>query len=98
MPTYRVLMGTWEVEVRSPDGALSAHRRVQCRVAGDVETLAGIREPSEGCVYVYRVRRARGRQLHSVRIVGGDSDGTAGVREPRRPLPGPGHLSVERDA
>lgn len=48
---------------------------------------------------VYRRRRVRGRKLvgYFAGGTGGDDDGSAGVREPRRPLPGPSSLSATLD-
>lgn len=93
-------MGTYEVEVRSPAGELVGVRRVRCGPAADpalVAEGAGLPRPDRGCRYVYRVRRGgRGRVLASVDFLGeGRGGGTAGVREPRRPLPGPGSLTAE---
>lgn len=46
---------------------------------------------------VYRHRRARGRKLVGLFAGVGGDDGTAGVREPRRPLPAPPSLRAEAD-
>lgn len=56
-------------------------------------------DPHAGVYAVYRRRRVRGRRLvgYFAGGSGGDGDGLAGVREPRRPLPDPGHLAAERD-
>jgi hypothetical protein len=46
---------------------------------------------------VYRRRRGRGRRLVAVFMGPGDDDGSAGVREPRRPLPNPPSLRAEAE-
>ena len=46
---------------------------------------------------VYRHRRGRARRLVTVFMGPGDDDGTAGVREPRRPLPNPPSLHAEAE-
>jgi hypothetical protein len=46
---------------------------------------------------VYRHRRVRGRRLVGAFSPDGPDTGTAGVREPRRPLPTPPNLRVEAD-
>ena len=46
---------------------------------------------------VYRHRRVRGRRLVGAFSPGGPDTGTAGVREPRRPLPIPPSLRAEAD-
>jgi hypothetical protein len=46
---------------------------------------------------VYRRRRVRGRRLVAVFMGPGDDDGTAGVREPRRPRPTLPTLHAEAD-
>jgi hypothetical protein len=46
---------------------------------------------------VYRRRRVRGRRLVAVFMGPGDDDGTAGVREPRRPKPAPPSLRAEAE-
>jgi hypothetical protein len=56
-------------------------------------------DPHAGVYAVYRRRRVRGRRLvgYFAGGSGGEGDGLAGVREPRRPLPDPGHLAAEQD-
>jgi hypothetical protein len=46
---------------------------------------------------VYRRRRGRGRRLVAVFLGPDGDDGTAGVREPRRPKPSPPSLHAEAD-
>lgn len=46
---------------------------------------------------VYRHRRVRGRRLVGAFLPDGPEAGTAGVREPRRPLPSPPSLRAEAE-
>jgi hypothetical protein len=46
---------------------------------------------------VYRHRRVRGRRLVGAFSPDGPEPGTAGVREPRRPLPSPPSLRAEAE-
>ncbi len=95
-------MATYEIELRDGHGrplrarfcvaALSAERAV-------LEARLLMPAPEDGCLYA-AFRRRRGRRSRLELIVGagpGQRDGLAGVREPRRPLPDPGHLSVALD-
>jgi hypothetical protein len=74
------------VDAASPSEAVVAARRL-LPVASTLELYA-----------VYRHRRLRGRQLVGTYPAGGgDDDGLAGVREPRRPHPAPPSLHAEAD-
>jgi hypothetical protein len=64
------------------------------------ESIAAARSavPDDDHTYaVYRRRRVRGRRLVAVFTGPGDDDGTAGVREPRRPRPTLPSLRAEAD-
>lgn len=66
-------------------------------VVAHAQMSLGVSSPGTRCSFaVYRRRRLRGRTLVAVVPVGG-SDGSAGVREPRRPQPGPGSLTAARE-
>jgi hypothetical protein len=78
------------------------HHRVSVDAPSPAEAVVLARSQTQGApeadLYaVYRRRRAgRGRLVASFPGSGG-GDGLAGVREPRRPLPDPGHLQAQRD-
>ena len=91
-------MSEFDVEVCGADGRTVA-RRVGLEAQGPGEALLRARRyldagaasgsAGEGWVYaVYRHRRVRGRRLVGY-FSGGADGGSAGVREPRRPLPHP---------
>ena len=78
------------------------HQRVSVDAAspGEAVVLARVQTqgfPDADLYAVCRRRRAgRGRLVASFTGPAG-GEGLAGVREPRRPLPDPGHLHAERD-
>lgn len=90
-------MATYDVVLQDGTGRCSWPG---IRASGPSEALIRARGLSAGSrdhVYaVYRRRRGRGRQLMGY-FAGGapGDDGTAGVREPRRPLPSPPSLHAE---
>ncbi|GAA1763766.1 MAG TPA: hypothetical protein PKH97_11260 [Tetrasphaera sp.] len=98
-------MGTYDVEIRDLRGHMLFTRRGiqaadEAGARDHVRKIWGPRRREDCVMTTYRQRRARGRVLVGSDYLpgsgdGGGDDGAAGVREPRRPLPGPGHLSAE---
>lgn len=97
-------MRSYDVEIRDLDGqVLLARYRLPAR--DELEAAAEARRHLAGpgrdvVVSCYRRRRLRGRRLAMTEYVaeeGGDGDGLAGVREPRRPRPDPGQLYAAAD-
>lgn len=93
-------MERFDVEFRDRHGICRRSLQVIAGSAGEAVMHARTRVPSQQAMTyaVYRHRRIRGRRLVGY-YAGGDDEGggLAGVREPRRPAPDPGHLSAERD-
>ena len=78
------------LEAEGPAEALILARGSMARAPGAV--------PADDHTYaVYRRRRVRGRRLVAVFMGPEGDDGTAGVREPRRPRPNPPSLRAEAD-
>jgi hypothetical protein len=97
-------MATYEVELHDRHG-LWRHRAV-VRAAEPWDAVADARallpetsDPDDTYVVFQQRRLRRRRTLLRVRAGGpwGAGGDGAGVREPRRPKPGPGHLSAEAD-
>ena len=97
-------MATYEVELRDGHG-VCRHRAVvratePWNAVADARVLLPAAHDPEGTYVVLQPRRLRRRRtLLTVRAGGPDGFGgdAAGVREPRRPMPGPGHLTAEAD-
>lgn len=98
-------MASYDVLVQDQAGRLrDCCLRIQAASPSEAVICARASLPpgADGHVYaVYRHRRARHRRARHRRLVGvfaglgpGD-DGSAGVREPRRPLPAPPSLRAE---
>ncbi len=99
-------MRRYVVEARDRDGVCRARATFTASEPAEAMWEAQVRLRPEGiCTYaVYRPGRFHRRLMLVTAASGGPggdgSDGgggLAGVREPRRPKPGPGHLSVARD-
>ncbi|HET8767739.1 MAG TPA: hypothetical protein VFM86_10485 [Pedococcus sp.] len=94
-------MATYDVHVG--DGRVVRDFRAHITAASPSEAVQAARraipEPAwHGLVTVFRHRRLRGRALVGTYAAGGrGDDGSAGVREPRRPLPTPPGLSCEAE-
>ncbi|GAB3441508.1 hypothetical protein GCM10027517_17670 [Phycicoccus ginsengisoli] len=94
-------MATYDVHVG--DGRVVRDFRAQISAASPSEAVLAARRAMpapawHGVVTVYRHRRLRGRALVGTYAAGGPGDdGTAGVREPRRPLPGPPGIAHAAD-
>lgn len=85
-------MSRYDVVLQGVDGAQRACRlHIEAGSPGEAvwqarRAMGASVTPTSGALYaVYRHRRVRGRRL--VGLFGGDDDGSAGVREPRRPRP-----------
>ncbi|MFN8099746.1 MAG: hypothetical protein U0Q21_15825 [Dermatophilaceae bacterium] len=102
-------MGIYDVEVRTLTGDLVL-ARYRLPAVSEAQAVADTcrqlpqAEVREDCLATcYRLRRRPGRRrvLAVSAFIpgggGGEGDGLAGVREPRRPLPGPGHLYAAAD-
>jgi len=94
-------MATYDVHVGGPGRVRTFRAHIEA--ASPAEALMAARRsvpaPAwHGQVSVYRHRRLRGRRLVGTYLAGdpGD-DGLAGVREPRRPAPGPPGLRAEAE-
>lgn len=98
-------MGTYDVEIRNLRGHIlltrkGIHAESEEAARDHVRRIWGARRPEDCVMTTYRQRRGRRRVLVGNDYLpggggeGGD-DGSAGVREPRRPLPGPSHLYAE---
>ena len=84
---------TLEISAASPGEAVMRARRAFELTGPPGREVA---ETREQLYAVYRLRRVRGRRL--VGVFGGSGPGgTAGVREPRRPLVDPPSLRARRD-
>ena len=96
-------MATYDVQVRDHTGAMRNHRlHIEAASPSEAVMLARRDMPDSAGLEVYAVyrhRRLRGRKLVGLYPAGGGGgdDGTAGVREPRRPYPAPPSLSAEAD-
>jgi hypothetical protein len=93
-------MATYDVHVG--DGRRVRDFRASLEAASPSEAVMlarrAIPAPAwHGQVDVYRHRRLRGRLLVGTYVAGGPDDGTAGVREPRRPRPAPPDVRAEAD-
>lgn len=67
-------------------------------LAGPTLRRVAERDHTQADLYaVYRHRRVRGRRLVGAFSPDGPEGGTAGVREPRRPLPTPPSLRAEAE-
>jgi hypothetical protein len=97
-------MATYEVVLHDRPG-VCRHRAVlrasePWNAVADARVLLPPAHDPEGTYVVFEQRRLRRRRtLLTVRAggPGGPGGDGAGVREPRRPKPGPGHLSAEVD-
>jgi hypothetical protein len=93
-------MRTYDVHVG--DGGRRVHNfRAHIRAASPSEALLAARRAMptpawHGLVSVFQHRRLRRRALVGTFLADGPDDGSAGVREPRRPLPAPPSLEVAR--
>lgn len=100
-------MGTYDVEIRDLHGHIlltrkGIHAADEAGARDHVRKIWGPRRRQDCVMTTYRQRHARGRVLVGTEYLpgsgggdGGGDDGAAGVREPRRPRPGPGHLYAE---
>jgi hypothetical protein len=93
-------MKRYEVTQRGPGG--HALGTVVVPADSPVEAVAWVRclaDPGTevGTFAVYRRRRARRRRFEGLFGGLGGDDGTAGVREPRRPHPAPPSLRAEAE-
>ncbi|MEI2777948.1 MAG: hypothetical protein V9G19_18690 [Tetrasphaera sp.] len=95
-------MPSYDVEIRDLHGQILA-ARYRLPAHNERVAVASARDylprlEADAVVTCFRRRRLRGRRLALTEyLAGGDGDGLAGVREPRRPLPGPGHLYAAAD-
>ncbi len=99
-------MGMYDVEVRTLAGDLVL-ARYRLPAPSEAHAIAdtrrhlprsGVREDCLATCYRLRRRPRRRRVLAASEVIpGGRGDGLAGVREPRRPLPDPGHLYAAAD-
>ena len=94
-------MATYDVQVRDHTGAMRNHRlHIEAASPSEAVMLARRqmpRPPGLEAYAVYRHRRLRGRKLVGLYPAGDGDDGTAGVREPRRPHPAPPSLHAEAE-
>ena len=97
-------MDVFDVELRDATGRITACELDVAATSAEtaLRDVASLIPPSHGnnLYVVYRHGKVGGRRLQAqfrVRVEGGGKDGTAGVREPRRPNTGPGHLVAAID-
>jgi hypothetical protein len=91
-------MRRYEVIHRTPDGTSMGTVVVPAVSPSDAVVWARClvgSSPGATTFAVYRRRRVRGRRFMGLFAGPGGEDGTAGVREPRRPLPAPPSLHAE---
>lgn len=103
MARYRVSVRVWPVASCRPLNArdtFSARRVVLAPCAQEAACELAAPYVEAGLVVDWTVRRAGARRLGrrwSGRFVPDDDDGTAGVREPRRPRPSAGSAAAALD-
>jgi hypothetical protein len=94
-------MATYDVVVQDRGGRQCNYRlHVQAASTSEAVMWARFSMPPQADDHlyaVYRHRRARRRKLVGYFAGPGGDDGSAGVREPRRPAPAPPSLRAEAD-